>query len=240
MGGDILVVSTPGRGSTFTATMRLKRAPEAANSGGARRGAAGVPSTCCWRSTRGIERRALRLSLEGAGIPSEESAIASAAEPGVRGGKGGRALHAHHRRRPRRLRAGRRLLSPRAGGGAGRRAGRHRAGYGGQGGLRPIPRRRLRRLSRAPGAAAVRADARRRRPRAERAGAGAAEPVRPVQFVDLALGAARRGQRHQRPAGAAHAREGRLQGAALRQRPRGGRGLPARARRRGPHPTTSC
>ena len=80
MGGDILVVSTPGLGSTFTATLRLKLAPKAAAS---RRS----PPTCRPASQhvllaldRAIERRALRLSLEGAAIPSEESAIASAAD----------------------------------------------------------------------------------------------------------------------------------------------------------------
>ena len=69
---------------------------------------------------------------------------------------------------------------------------------------------------------------------------GRRRPERPVQFLHRALGAARRGQRHQRAAGAAHAREGRLQGAALRQRPRGGRCHRASAGRRGARPTTSC
>ena len=114
------------------------------------------PSMCCWRSRRAIERRALRLSLEGAGIPTEESAIAGAARHAGRSGKGGRAFHAPHRRWPQRLRGRGSAAVARRARGAGRRAGRHRPGYGGKGGLCPVPRRRLRRLSRAPGPAAAR------------------------------------------------------------------------------------
>jgi PAS domain S-box-containing protein len=78
MGGDILVVSAPGHGSTFTATLRLKLAPAAASAAEL----ADVPpgsQHVLLALDRAIERRALRLSLEGAGIPSEESAIAIAA-----------------------------------------------------------------------------------------------------------------------------------------------------------------
>ena len=79
MGGDILVVSAPGLGSTFTATLRLKLAPTSASAADL----ADVPVVSqhvLLALDRSIERRAVRLSLEGAGIPSEESAIASAAD----------------------------------------------------------------------------------------------------------------------------------------------------------------
>jgi PAS domain S-box-containing protein len=79
MGGDIGVVSAPGCGSTFTATLRLKRA-----SGAASAAELSDPPPAAQHVLlaldRVIERRALRLSLEGAGIPTEESAIASAVD----------------------------------------------------------------------------------------------------------------------------------------------------------------
>jgi CheY-like chemotaxis protein len=79
MGGDIGVVSAPGCGSTFTATLRLKRASGAV---GAAELADPPPAAqhVLLALDRVIERRALRLSLEGAGIPTEESAVASAAD----------------------------------------------------------------------------------------------------------------------------------------------------------------
>ena len=75
MGGDIVVVSQPGVGSTFTANLHLKLDRN------------GATEPCAGASTqhvllaldRTIERRALRLSLEGAHIPTEESAIVGAA-----------------------------------------------------------------------------------------------------------------------------------------------------------------
>ena len=82
MGGDILVSSTPGRGSTFTATMRAEaRGRVRRTAGCAGRGAARAPQHVLLALDAAIERRALRLALEGAGIPLEEGAIADAAEP---------------------------------------------------------------------------------------------------------------------------------------------------------------
>ena len=82
MGGEILVASVPGSGSTFTATMRLKRMTDPARSEAAARRRPPRPSTCCWRSSPAIERRALRLALEGAGIPLEEMSVAARAGHG--------------------------------------------------------------------------------------------------------------------------------------------------------------
>ncbi len=79
MGGDILVVSAPGCGSTFTATLRLKRASGAVSASELADPPAAAQHVLL-ALDRVIERRALRLSLEGAGIPTEESAIAGAAD----------------------------------------------------------------------------------------------------------------------------------------------------------------
>ena len=238
MGGDILVVSAPGCGSTFTATLRLKRA-----SGAVSAAELADPPPAAQHVLLALDRadRAPGAAsfARGRGHPVGGERDRQRGGHGGRGSKGGRAFHAHHRRRPQRLRDRGSAPVPRSGGGAGRRPGRHRAGYGGEGGLRPVPRRGLRCLSRAPGSAAVRADAPRRRPRAHRAGASRRRARAPRAVPGLALGPPRRGQRHQRAAGAAHAREGGLQGAALRQRARGGRGVQARARRHGSHPTIS-
>jgi CheY-like chemotaxis protein len=76
MGGDIVVTSQPGVGATFTASMRLKRAALGATA----QPAAAPPSSerVLLALDRAIERRALRLALEGAHIPAEESGIAGA------------------------------------------------------------------------------------------------------------------------------------------------------------------
>ena len=79
MGGDIGVVSAPGCGSTFTATLRLKRASGAVSASELADPPAAAQHVLL-ALDRVIERRALRLSLEGAGIPTEESAIAGAAD----------------------------------------------------------------------------------------------------------------------------------------------------------------
>jgi PAS domain S-box-containing protein len=81
MGGDILVTSEPGYGSTFTATLRLKLAPKtAAVAASDLIEMPPTPQHVLLALDRAIERRALRLSLEGAEIPSEESAMESAAD----------------------------------------------------------------------------------------------------------------------------------------------------------------
>ena len=79
MGGDITVVSTVGSGSTFTALMRLKRGAEPAGETPAA-GAASAGRHVLLALDRPVERRALRLALEGYGIPLEESPIAGAAQ----------------------------------------------------------------------------------------------------------------------------------------------------------------
>ncbi len=79
MGGDVQVASTPGRGSTFTAILRLKRAGKRGEPEAPVEAPAPVQHVLL-ALDRGVERRALRLSLEGAGIPLEESAIATASD----------------------------------------------------------------------------------------------------------------------------------------------------------------
>jgi CheY-like chemotaxis protein len=77
MAGDILVDSTPGRGSTFTAILRLKCAAEG-------RPQAVVPSSLAHHVLVAldgpVERRGLRLVLEGAGIPIEEGTVDTAGD----------------------------------------------------------------------------------------------------------------------------------------------------------------
>ena len=68
MGGDVSVTSTPGKGSIFTAHVRVKRSTADAR--------AAIPEVALDAHVllgldNPIERRALRLTLEGAGIPVE-------------------------------------------------------------------------------------------------------------------------------------------------------------------------
>ena len=73
MAGDIYVASEPGTGSTFTAVLRLKRSSERAPAATPAM-AAPMPHVLL-ALDRPIERRALRLILEGAGIPVEDGAL---------------------------------------------------------------------------------------------------------------------------------------------------------------------
>ena len=79
MGGDIVVGSTTGGGSTFTATIRLG-SPGTHDGETVEPVATAVAHHVLLALDRAIERRALRLTLEGAGIPLEESNTAGAAE----------------------------------------------------------------------------------------------------------------------------------------------------------------
>ncbi len=74
MSGEILVASVAGSGSTFTATMRLKRVGDPTRQEHAVLASA-TPQHVLLALDSGIERHALRLSLEGAGIPLEECAV---------------------------------------------------------------------------------------------------------------------------------------------------------------------
>jgi PAS domain S-box-containing protein len=79
MGGDITVVSQAGSGSTFTAIVRLKRA--AGSAGGTPSAAtAAAGRHVLLALDRPVERRALRLALEGHRIPLEEATVAGAAQ----------------------------------------------------------------------------------------------------------------------------------------------------------------
>jgi PAS domain S-box-containing protein len=79
MAGDIQVTSRPGYGSTFAATVRLKRAEQPLAPRPARTSAASMPHVLL-ALDRPVERRALRLALEGAGIPLEGGPVACAAD----------------------------------------------------------------------------------------------------------------------------------------------------------------
>jgi PAS domain S-box-containing protein len=78
MGGDIAVVSQVGSGSTFTATVRLKRADEPAAQAASE--AAASVRRVLLALDRPVERRALRLALQGHRIPLEEATVAGAAQ----------------------------------------------------------------------------------------------------------------------------------------------------------------
>lgn len=71
MGGDVTFVSTPGSGSTFTATFRFQRVKGAATSS---LGLLQASQHVLLVLDNPVERRALRLTVEGAGMPLEECA----------------------------------------------------------------------------------------------------------------------------------------------------------------------
>ena len=79
MAGDIQVTSRPGFGATFVASVRLKRAEQAFAARPLRAKLVPAPHVLLVLE-RPMERRALRLTLEGAGIPLEEAGHADAAE----------------------------------------------------------------------------------------------------------------------------------------------------------------
>src|SRR5262245_61196563 len=79
MGGDIQLTSRAGCGSTFVATVRLKCAEQPVAPRPQRAKLAPVPHALL-ALDRPIERRALRLALEGAGIPLEEAPLGDAAD----------------------------------------------------------------------------------------------------------------------------------------------------------------
>jgi PAS domain S-box-containing protein len=78
MAGDIRVTSVPGYGSTFIASVRLARADQ--GHGLAAAAQAGAMPHVLLALDRPIERRALRLSLQDAGLPIAAVPLAAAAE----------------------------------------------------------------------------------------------------------------------------------------------------------------
>ena len=156
-----------GSGSTFTAVLRLKRGAEPA--GGTPAASAAAPGQHVLLALdRPIERRALRLALEGARHSRRGEHRSPSRAAGPRGGRSRRAVHDGSSSTAGRLRGGGACWRGAREVAAGRRAGHRRARHGSQGRLRRFPRRRLRCLPRAAGAPAVGADALVRCARAER------------------------------------------------------------------------
>ncbi len=78
MAGDIFVASEPGKGSTFTAIARLRRSGDQVTSVTPAMSVAGRHVLLAL--DRPVERRALSLALEGAGVPVEDGTLAGAGE----------------------------------------------------------------------------------------------------------------------------------------------------------------
>ena len=218
MSGDIHVASGPGAGSKFTAALRPKRAAEPAAR--AAKASAQAGQHVLLALDRPIERRALRLSLEGAGIPVEEGTSTAADEliggrqcprafsavlvGGEAGREAAKQLSTAHERSPRpdRCRASSCWTRPPASF-ADFRAAADAIWFARSTAVRPHA------VSVRPGACAGSGSF----------GARACAPRR----QDAAPRAVGRGQRHQCTVGAAHAGESRLRCAGARQRPRGRR-----------------
>ena len=154
MAGDIFVASEPGKGSTFTAVARLRRA-------GAQAPAAPLAMPASGRHVllaldRPIERRALGLALEGAGVPVEDGTVAGAGDlidAAARAGEPFTTILVDgslDREAAAKLLVRAREAAPGRSG-----ASRRCAGHVGQGRISGAAERGVRRLSRSPGAPAI-------------------------------------------------------------------------------------
>ena len=153
MAGDIFVASEPGVGSTFTAVARLKKAGKPATTSSA---VPGPMQHVLLAIDRAVERRALRLALEGAGVPVEDGALETARELIASAAKTGEPFTCIVVDGAGEQRGGGRLAGARASCCPERGCSRHRgARQVGQGRVYAGPRWRVRRLPGAPRATAI-------------------------------------------------------------------------------------